>query len=93
MSVESLGSARQLYRLSGVSRTASDKAAQLRRAESPSSDGLSGLGEVSKYVASVQSQPSAREERVNALKAQIANGTYQVPIDQLAERLVGSGGG
>jgi flagellar biosynthesis anti-sigma factor FlgM len=94
VSVESLGSAGQNFRLSGVSRAASAdsaKAAEIRKAESPSANGLPGLNEVSQYVGSVQGQPPVRADRVNALKAQVANGTYQVPIDQLADRLAGIG--
>ena len=52
-------------------------------------DTTSGLRQ---YLTAAQSFPSVREARVNALRAAIAQGTYSVPIDTLAKRLLGHGG-
>lgn len=52
-------------------------------------DATSGLRH---YLTTAQSLPSLREARVNALRTSIAQGTYAVPIETLAKRLLGHGG-
>jgi flagellar biosynthesis anti-sigma factor FlgM len=45
----------------------------------------------SQYLAAVRSLPSIREERVNALRSSIEQGTYTIPTVALAQRLLGHG--
>ena len=49
------------------------------------------LADLRRYLAAAQATPAIREERVTALRAAIAQGAYLVPVDLLAQRLLGDG--
>ena len=43
------------------------------------------------YLAAGRTTSAGREERIASLRAAIAQGTYQVPVDTLAKKLLGNG--
>ena len=68
------------------------RAAQARPAAKPESKSdrleLSDQAQMlAKARKTLDAQPEIRQEKVQALRASVENGTYQVPIAQLARRL------
>jgi len=63
-----------------------------KRSEKLANKDLASLSEHAKILAkastSLQEQPEIRSEKVNALREQINNGLYQIPVDQLASILL-----
>ena len=96
MSIDGLGNLRPLRSVEGQDRlqgVSAERAGQLDGASDGDGDDAMTLvpSNLSRYVAAVRSAPSAHHARVAALKAVVADGTYQVPIDALAKRLLGDG--
>ena len=96
MSVESIGGYRQpssLIDSGAVERLASTHPDAASSAlEDPAARGIvENSGLLGKLVAAAVKPSPQRAERVTTLRNAIARGTYNVPIDTLAEKLLGNG--
>ncbi|MGH2460767.1 MAG: flagellar biosynthesis anti-sigma factor FlgM [Chloroflexota bacterium] len=98
MSVDPIGGSRNASGLEGVERVAGKPAERatddLGEADRDHGEANVGSGAVSKlrlYLAAGATTSPGREARLVALGAAIANGSYQVPIDALARKLLGNG--
>lgn len=65
---------------------------QEKRSETLAGKDRASLSENARLLARARARldesPQARAEVVDALKGQIANGTYQVPLEELVQRLL-----
>lgn len=93
MSVDPIGSQRTAAGLDGVERLTGKSASRGVEAQSADFDSLAPLAasELRPYLAAGRTTSAGREERVAALRAAVAQGSYQVPIDTLAKKLLGNG--
>src|SRR6185437_12605893 len=98
MSVEPIGSSRNASGLDGVERMAgksaertADDVGGVDRDHDGDGVGPSAVSKLRPYLAAGQATSPGREERIAALGAAVANGSYQVPIDALAKKLLGNG--
>ena len=98
MSVDPIGSSRNATGLDGVERVAGkpaertvDDVGGVDRDHDGDGVGSSAVSKLRPYLAAGQTTSPGREERLAALGAAIANGSYQVSIDALAKKLLGNG--
>ncbi|MBI4715674.1 MAG: flagellar biosynthesis anti-sigma factor FlgM [Nitrospirae bacterium] len=78
-------------RMGSVQGERKEKAVQSAKSRSMEGDRVALSPEVSDFVrikAEVDASPEIREELVLALKSEVENGTYHVPADQVAEKIV-----
>ena len=98
MSVDPIGSPRNAAGLDGVERAVTRSAERtvdgqggVDRNHEGDGVGSSAASKLRPYLAAGQATSPGREERIAALSAAVARGTYQVPIDALAKKLLGNG--
>jgi len=85
MRIDAMNQVSQIYQKSGTR-----KAAQANKTSFADKLELSQIGKDMQVAkAAVKASPEVRESRVNELKAAIANGTYSVSNEDLAEKLAG----
>ncbi|MCR5684380.1 MAG: flagellar biosynthesis anti-sigma factor FlgM [Lachnospiraceae bacterium] len=86
MRIDAMNQVSQIYQQTGTKRVA--KAASTGVSDKLE---LSQLGrDMQVAKAAVKAAPDVRADRVAELKAQVANGTYSVSDDDLAEKLAGA---
>ncbi len=98
MSLDPIGSPANPSGLDGVERVAprsvertADDVGGVDRDGDGDGVGTSAAAKLRPYLAAGPTTAPGREERIAALSAAVANGTYQVPIDVLARKLLGNG--
>ena len=85
MRIDAMNQVSQIYQKSGTR-----KAAQANKTGFTDRLELSQIGKDMQVAkAAVKASPDVRENRVNEIKAAIANGTYSVSNEDLAEKLAG----
>lgn len=94
MNLDRIGHPRSIAGLDGADRVTDRTGARPGPKGTPHAepDGATmDSSELDRLVAVARSLPSARSDRIAALAAAVARGTYQVPIETLARRLLGNG--
>lgn len=98
MGVDPIGSSRSAAGLDGVERLVgksaertADDVGGVDRGHDGTGVGSSAVSKLRPYLAAGPTTSPGREERLAALGAAIANGSYQVSIDTLAKKLLGNG--
>ncbi|MCR5332209.1 MAG: flagellar biosynthesis anti-sigma factor FlgM [Lachnospiraceae bacterium] len=85
MRIDAMNQVSQIYQKSGTR-----KVAQANKTSFADKLELSQIGKDMQVAkAAVKASPDVRENRVNEIKAAIANGTYSVSNEDLAEKLAG----
>ncbi len=85
MRIDAFNQVSQLYRTNGTKKV--NKSGNTAAADKVEISQIGKDYQVAKQA--VSQAPDIREDRVNAIREQIASGTYNVSMDQVADKLIG----
>lgn len=86
MRIDAFNQVSQLYRTNGTKKV--NKSGNTAAADKVEISQIGKDYQVAKQA--VSQAPDIREDRVNAIREQMASGTYNVTMDQVADKLIGN---
>lgn len=86
MRIDAFNQVSQLYRTNGTKKV--NKSGNTAAADKVEISQIGKDYQVAKQA--VSQAPDIREDRVNAIREQMASGTYNVSMDQVADKLIGN---